>query len=60
MRARGLLKDFATDQLRRGRFKPYPHPTYDNTSIVEGDADDYDFLRGTSQVCMRIRVSAVS
>ena len=44
MRARGLLKDFATDQLRRGRFKPCP--TYDNTSIVEGDADDYDFLRG--------------
>ena len=47
MRARGLLKDFATDQLGRGRFKPHPHPTYDNTSIVEGDVDDYAFLRGT-------------
>ncbi len=44
-RQRGLLKDFATDQLMRGKFKSGDHHAHHH-SIMEDDAEDYDYMRG--------------
>ncbi|XP_064385515.1 mucolipin-3-like [Halichondria panicea] len=50
-RQRGLLKDFATDQLMRGKFKSGDHHAHHH-SIMEDDAEDYDYMRGLTAELM--------